>query len=82
MVGVPHERLGQVGYAYIRRSDDAGHLDERAVIDHSRGAIADYKVSRYVRFVDAFPMTESGKIQRYVLVSQAEADIAGAKAPA
>ncbi|MBC7138943.1 MAG: AMP-binding protein [Defluviimonas sp.] len=82
VVGVPHERLGQVGYAFIRRAEDAGPLDEQAVIDHCRGAIADYKVPRYVRFVDAFPMTESGKIQRHVLVSQAEADVAGARATA
>ncbi len=82
VVGVPHERLGQVGYAFIRRAEDAGPLDQDAVIAHCRGAIADYKVPRYVRFVDAFPMTESGKIQRHVLVSRAEADIAGAKATA
>ena len=82
VVGVPHERLGQVGYAFIRRSEDAEPLDEEAVIAHCRGAIADYKVPRYVRFVDTFPMTESGKIQRHVLVSQAEADVVGATAAA
>lgn len=80
VVGVAHERLGQVGYAFIRRSDEAAPLDEKAVIAHCRGAIADYKVPLYVQFIEAFPMTESGKIQRHVLVSQAEADFAGAKA--
>lgn len=75
VVGAPHERLGQVGYAFIRRTDDGLPLDEQAVIAHCRGAIADYKVPRHVRFVDAFPMTESGKIQRHVLVSQAEEDL-------
>ncbi|WP_162685515.1 AMP-binding protein [Roseovarius amoyensis] len=82
VVGVPHERLGQVAYAYILRSGDAETFDEQAAVDHCRGAIADYKVPRYVRFVDAFPMTESGKIQRHVLASQAEAEVAGAKATA
>ena len=36
VVGVPHERLGQVGYAFIRRSEDAEPLDEEAVIAPAR----------------------------------------------
>lgn len=75
MVGVPHERLGQVGYAFIRRSAEGEPINEDAVIAHCKGSIADYKVPRYVHFLDAFPMTESGKIQRHVLVRQAEEDV-------
>ena len=45
------------------------------MIAHCKGSIADYKVPRYVHFLDAFPMTESGKIQRHVLVRQAEEDV-------
>lgn len=82
VVGVPHERLGQVGFAFIRRVEGADPIDEKSVIDHCRGVIADYKVPRYVRFATDFPMTESGKIQRHVLVAQAEEAVGnGASAP-
>jgi fatty-acyl-CoA synthase len=35
-----------------------------------RGQIAHYKVPRYVRFVDSFPMTVTGKVQKFVLRQQ------------
>ena len=35
-----------------------------------RGRIAHYKIPRYVRFVDAFPMTVTGKIQKFVMRRQ------------
>jgi fatty-acyl-CoA synthase len=36
-------------------------------MDHCRGKISFYKVPKYVQFVDSFPMTASGKIQKYKL---------------
>ena len=41
--------------------------DEAAIRDYCRDRIAHYKVPRYVRFVDAFPMTVTGKIQKFVM---------------
>ncbi|KRS12951.1 AMP-binding protein [Roseovarius indicus] len=75
VVGVSHARLGQVGYAFIRKTDVDSGLDEESVIAHCLGIIADYKVPRYVCFADNFPLTQSGKIQRHVLVAQAEKDV-------
>jgi len=43
-----------------------GHpLDETAIRDFCKDRIAHYKVPRYVRFVEAFPMTVTGKIQKF-----------------
>ena len=40
-----------------------------------KGQIAHYKVPRYVRFVDAFPMTITGKIQKFVMREQMVKDL-------
>jgi fatty-acyl-CoA synthase len=70
--GVPDPRLGEVGFAFIIPSPGAG-LRQEDVIEHCRGAIADYKVPRYVEIVDDFPRTSTNKIQRYLLQQDAMA---------
>lgn len=64
--GVPDERLGEEVAAAIRlNSGEAMTADEaRAFCD---GRIARFKIPRLIRFVDAFPMTASGKIQKFKL---------------
>ena len=42
-------------------------LDEAEVIAFCRDRIAHYKVPRYIRFVEAFPMTVTGKIQKFIM---------------
>lgn len=45
------------------------------IITFCRGQIAHYKVPRYVRFVDAFPLTVTGKVQKYLLRERIEAEL-------
>jgi fatty-acyl-CoA synthase len=45
-------------------------VTEEDIQGFCRGRIAHYKVPRYVRFVDAFPLTISGKVQKYLLREQ------------
>ncbi|MCH5644871.1 MULTISPECIES: FadD3 family acyl-CoA ligase [unclassified Gordonia (in: high G+C Gram-positive bacteria)] len=61
VVGVPDERLGEVGRAYLTIRNDAG-LDEDAVIAYAREHLANFKVPRSVVFVEAFPRNAAGKI--------------------
>jgi fatty-acyl-CoA synthase len=42
-------------------------ISEDAIREFCRGQIAHYKIPRYVRFVDAFPLTITGKVQKYLL---------------
>ena len=63
MVGLPDARLAEVGVAFVRLEPGAA-LTEDEVIDHCRGQIASFKIPRRVIFVDEFPMTSSGKIQK------------------
>jgi len=76
VVGVADERLGQVAYAFIQAVPEA-HLSSKDVIEYCASRIAHYKVPRYVRFVDEFPRTETGKIKRAVMAQQAQEDSSG-----
>ncbi|MFL6709100.1 MAG: AMP-binding protein [Massilia sp.] len=68
-VGVPDTRYGEELCACIvlRPGESASDDDIR---DFCKGQIAHYKIPRYVMFVDAFPMTVTGKIQKYLLRQQ------------
>jgi fatty-acyl-CoA synthase len=62
--GVPDLKLGEAVAAWIRlKTGETATEDE--VRDFCRGKIAHYKIPQYIRFVDQFPMTVTGKIQKY-----------------
>lgn len=66
VVGVPDERLGEVGMAFIQVKN--GHLLTREeVLEHCAARMANYKRPRYVEFTGTFPMTATGKVQKYKL---------------
>ena len=70
VVGVPDERLGEVGMAFVVPAPEAS-LTPEAVIAWCRDHMANYKVPRFVRIVDALPMNASGKVQKFLLRDQA-----------
>jgi len=70
VVGLPDARLAEVPVAFVIRQSDAV-LTEVDVIALCRGTIASFKVPRRVFFVDALPMTSSGKIQKFLLREEA-----------
>ncbi|HEX3705924.1 MAG TPA: AMP-binding protein [Mycobacteriales bacterium] len=67
VIGVPDVKYGEELCAWVvrRAGDEGGALTEDAVKDHCRGKLAHFKVPRYVMFVEEFPMTVTGKIQKY-----------------
>jgi fatty-acyl-CoA synthase len=69
VVGVPDPLMGEELCAWIRlvAGESCG---EEEIRDFCRGRIAHYKVPRYVRFVDEFPLTVSGKVQKFVIREQ------------
>ena len=66
VVGVPDERFGEQLCAWIILHEEAS-VNEDAVKAYCQGKIAHFKVPHYVRFTDAFPMTVTGKVQKYKL---------------
>jgi fatty-acyl-CoA synthase len=64
VIGVPDERYGEELCAWVIGRPDAA-LDEDGVRDYCRERLAHFKVPRYVIFVDEFPMTITGKVQKF-----------------
>jgi fatty-acyl-CoA synthase len=64
VIGVPSEKYGEEVMAWVKIREGASVNDE-ALIVYCRGKIATYKIPRYWKFVDAFPMTVTGKIQKF-----------------
>ncbi|RJG07510.1 AMP-binding protein [Noviherbaspirillum cavernae] len=64
VIGVPDRKYGEELCAWIIRRPGAA-LEERDIREFCRGRIAHYKVPRYIRFVEGFPMTVTGKVQKF-----------------
>jgi fatty-acyl-CoA synthase len=69
VVGVPDRKYGEEVGAVVRLREGMTAQPEE-IIEFCRGQIAHYKVPRYVRFVDVFPMTVTGKVQKYLIREQ------------
>ncbi len=66
VAGVPSPKYGEEVAAFIRVKEGKS-LTEEEVVDFCRGQISFFKTPKYVFFIDEFPMTASGKIQKYKL---------------
>ena len=64
VVGVPDEKFGEVAAVWIRLKADAS-ATEGEMREYCHGRIAHFKVPQYFRFVEGFPMTVTGKIQKF-----------------
>ncbi|MEA2296573.1 MAG: fatty-acyl-CoA synthase [Solirubrobacteraceae bacterium] len=74
VVGVPDERYGEEAAAFVIAREGAT-LEGEALREFCRGRIAHYKVPRYVLLVDEFPMTVTGKVQKFKLRDAAITDL-------
>ena len=64
VIGVPDEKYGEELCAWIRMRDGSTPLDAAAVREFATGKLAHYKIPRYVKVVDDFPMTVTGKVRK------------------
>jgi fatty-acyl-CoA synthase len=74
VIGVPDPKYGEEVCAWVRLRSGQSATEEE-IRGFCRGQIAHYKVPRYIRFVDGFPMTITGKIQKYVMRQQMIAEL-------
>lgn len=64
--GIPHDKWGEVPAAFVMLRPGAV-LSEETLVDHCAGRLARFKRPRHVEFVDGFPKTPIGKIQKNIL---------------
>jgi fatty-acyl-CoA synthase len=69
VIGIPDPRYGEELCAWIRLRDGEAASSEE-IRSFCQGQIAHYKIPRYVKFVDGFPMTVTGKIQKFLMRQQ------------
>lgn len=70
IVGVPDETFGEEVSAWIKLKSGASMTADE-LKEYCKGKIARYKIPRYIAFVEEFPMTASGKVQKFKLREQA-----------
>jgi HIP---CoA ligase len=69
VIGVPDERLGEVGMAFVVPRAGAS-LDEASVLEFCKARLANFKVPRRVKFIDALPRNATGKVTKFTLREQ------------
>ncbi|QDF98464.1 AMP-binding protein [Azoarcus sp. DD4] len=75
VVGVPDQKYGEELCAWIILREGA-ELSANDVRAYCQGQIAHYKIPRYIKFVDSFPMTVTGKIQKFQIREQMKRELA------
>ncbi len=75
VVGVPDERYGEELCAWVRLRAGSAPLDAHAVRVFATGKLAHYKIPRYVKVVDDFPMTVTGKIRKVEMREKSTAEL-------
>ena len=66
VVGAPSKQYGEEVAAFIIRQSGS-QITDHEVRDYAAARIAPYKVPKYVWFVDAYPLTASGKVQKFLI---------------
>ena len=70
VIGVPDGSLSEVACACVIRKDGQ-EVSTEEIMDYCRGKLASFKLPRYVLFMQEYPMTPSGKVQKFKLREQA-----------
>ena len=66
VVGVPDPVMGEVGMAFVELKEGET-AEETEILEFCKDKLANYKIPKYARFVHEFPMTPTGKVQRFML---------------
>jgi len=70
VIGVPDAKYGEEVMAWVKLKPGVS-LTEEGLKAFCQGKITHFKIPRYFKFVDAFPMTVTGKIQKFIMRKQA-----------
>ncbi|MCP4317705.1 MAG: AMP-binding protein [Hyphomicrobiales bacterium] len=69
VIGVPDPKYGEEVCAWIKLREGESATEEE-ILAFCKGNIAHFKIPRYIRFVDSYPMTVTGKVQKYLMREQ------------
>ena len=66
VVGMPHPVNGEVPMAYVKKREGM-QVTQREIVEYCKSQLAHFKVPRKVEFIDAFPLSSTGKVLRRML---------------
>ena len=81
VIGVPDDRYGEELCAWVRMREGAEPLTAEALREFCTGRLAHYKIPRYVRVVDDFPMTVTGKVRKVEMREKTVAELGLQRVP-
>jgi fatty-acyl-CoA synthase len=76
VVGVPDPKFGEEVAAWIKLHEGTS-ANKEEIREFCKGKLAHFKIPRYIRFVDTFPMTVTGKVQKFVIRERMAAELEG-----
>ena len=79
VVGVPDQKFGEEVAAWIKLRDGSSASEEE-MREFCKGKLAHFKIPRYIRFVKEFPMTVTGKVQKFVIRERMTEELEARKA--
>ena len=75
IIGVPDAKYGEEVCAWVKLHEGE-HATADEIRDFCKDRIAHFKIPRYIKFVDSFPMTVTGKVQKFVMREQMTEELA------
>jgi len=75
VTGVPDKKYGEELIAWVKLHPDADEVTDEDLREFCKGKITHFKIPRYFKFVDAFPMTVTGKIQKFKMREMSIAEL-------
>lgn len=78
VVGMPDEKFGEVGVAFVKQKEGM-RTTEKEILDFCAAHLAKYKIPAHARFIEEFPQTATGKIQKFKLREKAVMDLQAKK---
>jgi fatty-acyl-CoA synthase len=70
VIGVPDDKFGEELMAWVRLREGAPEMTAETLREYCTGKLAHYKIPRYVKIVDDFPMTVTGKVRKVQMREQ------------
>ena len=75
VIAIPDPRLGEEVCAYVRLKEKGVGTSEQELKNFCQGKISYFKIPKHILFTDQFPLTVTGKVQKYKLRERAIADL-------
>lgn len=77
--GVPDERSGEEVCAWIKLANADQKTTQETILEHCKGNIAYFKIPKYIKFVNSFPINATGKVQKFKMTQQMSEELKSIK---